>query len=72
MDSKHQDLADVIRRAFQKTGKSIKWLADLSGVPYSSVHGLLVDGRDSTISTASRLCVVLGLELKPTPKKRKR
>lgn len=70
MDGKQQDLADVIRQAFQETGKPITWLAEQSGAPYSSVHGLIVSGRDATISTASRLCAVLGLELRS--KKRRR
>ena len=44
---------------------SILRLAKLSDVAYASVHGALKGTRDPVLATAERLCDVLGLELSP-------
>ena len=59
------DLGSRIQAAFRKSGLSIKQLSERSGCPYASVHGFITADRDITISTASKLCDVLGLELRP-------
>lgn len=57
------ELANAIRAAFQASGWSIKRLADVSGVPYSSCHGFAMGTRDVSTGVASRLCEALGLKL---------
>lgn len=59
------NLAEVIRRTFRKSGMSMKQLSERADVPYASVHGLIQHNRDVTLSTTSRLCGALGLELRP-------
>ena len=36
-----------------------------SGVGYAAIHGFVRGERDLTLATASKLCDVLGLGLKP-------
>ena len=57
-------MANSIRQVFQKSGLSIKALADRSGCPYATAHGFVHGTSDPTLSTANRLCGVLGLELR--------
>ena len=59
------DMAELIRATFRESGLSMKQLAERSGVYYASVHGLIVGGRDPALSTADKICKVLGLELRP-------
>ena len=67
------EFGNVIRAAFTRSGLSIKALADRSGVPYSVTHAVVKGERDPILSTAVRLCRVLGLELRPVQRtKRKR
>ncbi|UCC31268.1 MAG: helix-turn-helix transcriptional regulator [Phycisphaerales bacterium] len=63
------DLADLIRARFRESGLSIKQLAERAGVPYASVHGFTVGTRDPVLSTVSKLCKVLGLELRSKRRK---
>jgi ribosome-binding protein aMBF1 (putative translation factor) len=65
-------MGDVIRAAFQKSGLSIKKLAERSRVPYASVHATIVGERDPLLSTADKLCRVLELELVPKRRKKRR
>ena len=58
------DLADRIRTAFRKSGLSMKQLSERSGVYYSAVHGFIGGTRDPSLSTASKLCKALELELR--------
>jgi len=60
----HDPLSDTIRDAFQQSGMSIKRLATLSGIPYSAAHGIVNATRDPQLTTAAKLCEVLGLELR--------
>lgn len=46
-------------------------LAKRSTVAYAAIHGWVAGTRGLTLGTASRLCVVLGLELGPMKSKRK-
>jgi len=63
--TKQADLAADIRAAFADSGLSRFELARRSGVPYSGVHRFIAGKRDVGLETASKLCDVLGLELKP-------
>ena len=66
------EFGKVIRGAFTKSGLSIKALADQSGVPYSVVYAVVKGDRDPILSTAARLCRVLGLELRPVRSKNRK
>lgn len=59
------EMAKRIRAAFRASGLSMKRLSVQSGVYYSAVHGFIMGTRDPSLSTAARLCKVLGLELRP-------
>ena len=65
MTTPRNEMADLIRQVFRKRGWSIKRLADESGLPYASAHAFILATRDPTLSTAARMCRVLGLELRP-------
>ena len=57
-------MANLIRKRFKQSGLSIKRLSELSGVPYAGCHATIGGTRDPALSTAARLCKVLGLELR--------
>jgi hypothetical protein len=59
------ELGRQIRAAFRRSGLSIKALSVQSGTPYATTHGVVTGTRDPSLSSASRLCRVLGLELRP-------
>ncbi len=61
----HNPMGDLIRATFRKSGLSVNELSHRSGVPYASVHGLIAGTRDPALSTADKICKVLGLELRP-------
>ena len=61
-------MGNVIRQAFKKSGLSILALSKRSGVPYAAVHGLVNGNSDARLTTASKVCAVLGLELRPKRK----
>ncbi len=63
MRGEPNELVDVLLAAFRKSRLSIKGLADRAGVPYASVHGVVAERRDPALSTAAKLCKVLGLRL---------
>ncbi len=54
------------RRAVSESGLSMLQLSKRSGVGYQSVHAFVKHGRQLTLESMSRLCSVLGLELRPT------
>ncbi len=58
-------MGDLIRATFRKSGLSVNELSHRSGVPYASVHGLIAGTRDPALSTADKICKVLGLKLSP-------
>ncbi len=57
------DTADLIRATFRKSGLSMKQLSEQAGCPYASIHGLINSTRDPALSTADKVCKVLGLTL---------
>ena len=66
------DLAAELLAVFGKSGLSRFELARRSGVSYSVVHRFMAVERDITLGTASRLCDVLGVELRTVQVKKKR
>ncbi len=64
------DLAGQIRREIAKAGLNAFQLSNRAGVYYASVHGFLHGDKDPKLSTISKLCGVLDLELRPIRRKR--
>jgi len=62
------DLGETIRQAFAESGMTRFELSKRSGVFYSAIHGFIGSNRDISISSASKLCESLGLELRPVRK----
>jgi len=62
----HDELADQLKAAIDKTGLSMLKVSEGSGLRYQTVHGFLKDGRDIQLSSASKLAMWLGLELRST------
>lgn len=62
------DLAETIRRAMERDGRTLYRLAKDSGVN-SAILGRFIRGeRDLRLETASKLCAILVLELRPKRK----
>ena len=72
MNPRQNNMGEIIRRRFRESELSIKRLSELADVPYASVHGLIQSERDIALSTASKLCAVLGLELQHVGKRKQR
>jgi len=62
------DMRDQLLLAFHKNGISRFEWARQANIGYAAVHGFCSGERDVTLSTASRLADVLGLELRPKRK----
>ncbi len=60
-----KDMHEQIIRAFKASKLSIKALATKAEIPYASAHGMVNRNSDPRISTVSKVCDVLGLELRP-------
>ncbi len=60
---KRIDLRGQLIRAIDASGKSIFALSRESGVGYASLHALMNDGADVTLTTLTKLATVLDLEL---------
>ncbi len=71
MDKNREDLAATILSAYKKTRKTRNELSRRAGVGYPVVHGFVAGHRDIAISTASKLCTVLGLGLRPSRTRKK-
>lgn len=56
-------LGERIRKAFRKSGMSMKQLSDRSGIGYAAIHGFCTGTRDMHLGSASKVCDVLGLTL---------
>ena len=60
------DLATVLRKAIDQDGRSLYAVAKAAGVAYQGLHPFVRGRRQEiNLSTADRLCKVLGLELRP-------
>lgn len=68
-----QNMADIIRRAFEKSGLNMKQLADKAETPYGLTHRFLTrQDAGLNLQTAAKFCAVLGLELQPKKRRRSR
>jgi hypothetical protein len=65
------NLADAIRRAMRRDGRTVYAFARDTALAVSGVQDFMT-GRDLRLSSASKLCKVLGLELRPTKRKKGR
>lgn len=63
-----KDLADTLRKAVDKSGRTLMDLSEKSGVPLSSLSEFM-SGQDMRLKNASKLAHVLKLELKPKSKR---
>ena len=59
------EMGKILREAFRASGLSVRALSIQSGVYYASVHATMNGTRDPSLSTVSKLSAVLGLELRP-------
>lgn len=57
-------MAEALREAIRKSGKSALELSKETGVPQPTISAFLL-GRDMRLSRATKLANYLGLELKP-------
>ena len=60
------DLRQQLRDAMERSGLTRKRIADKTGLSYSMIHGLAEGTRDVRLDSASRIAELLGLELRPT------
>ena len=58
------DLAEQLRKAVADAGLNPYQLAKRAGLPYAVAHGFLAGTRDMQLSSASKVCRLLGLELR--------
>ncbi len=65
------NLGKQLRQAFADSGLSRFELARRAGVSYAIVHRFIGGERDVTLKTASKLCGVLGVALRPAKRTRK-
>ena len=63
----------MIRDAARRSGLSIKAMSDRAAISYAGIYRFLNDeSRTMTLRSASRLIEVLGLELKPVARPKRR
>jgi len=65
-----RDLKQTLKAAALASGRSMNSIAKATGLNYQTVHGFLTADRDITISSASRLAELLGLELRRAPRRK--
>ena len=61
------DMAQTIRKAFERSGLTKNQLSLRSGVGYSPVWKFIEGKQDLTLRSASKICDVLGLRLVAGP-----
>ncbi len=69
---KQIDLGQQLRAAFAESGLSRFELARRAGISYAIVHRFIGGDRNITLGTASKLCQVLGLDLRSVPQQNRR
>jgi predicted transcriptional regulator len=62
-------LGETIRDAIERSGLSLAEVARRAELPYSGLYRFAIYGGDLTLDSATRICAVLGLELRPTGRK---
>lgn len=65
-------MVSTIRKAILQSGLSLYAVAKAAHVPYQSLHRLYNGGDDCRLSTAEKLCRVLGLDLMPVGERKGR
>lgn len=68
----NNEFAELLRKAFERSGLSIRQLSLRSGIAYAACHGLVHAERDITLATASRIADTLGLTLSPVRRRTKK
>jgi len=66
--TKKSVMSAIIRDAIRNSGRSLNQLSRETGITQGMLSRFMRDERTLTISTAERLCTVLGLELGPVKK----
>ena len=67
------ELARIIRAAVERDGRSLYAIAKAAGVTYQAFHPFVRGHReDIALSTADKLCRVLGLVLRPVRRARRK
>jgi transcriptional regulator with XRE-family HTH domain len=67
---KAKTLADAIREAAKRDGRTAYALAQASGLPIPVISRFLSGQRDMYVASADKLCRALGLELRPARRRR--
>jgi hypothetical protein len=65
-----QEISETIRTAIQTSGKRLATIAKKTGVAVSALTEFM-DGADMHVTSASRIAAYLGLELKPSVKRKR-
>ena len=60
-----ETVEQTLRRAARESGLSMLQLSKRSGLRYQTVYGFCTQSRGVTLESASKLCELLGLELRP-------
>ena len=66
------DIETQLQDAARKSGLSMYALSKQSGVRYSAMHGFLTGDRRISLRSAAQLAAVLGLELRPVRRKKRK
>ncbi len=66
------DIEGQLKDAAKRSGLSVNALALQSGLNYAIVHGFVKADRQITLRSAAKLARLLGLELRPARRERRR
>lgn len=69
--TKPTDLAADLKKALSDAGLNPFQVSRRADIPYAAIHGFMTGDRDMFLSTANKLCDLLGLELRPKRPTRK-
>ena len=58
-------MANLLRKAIRKSGKTVNAIAVEAGVPQPVLHRFVKGERDLTLTTVQKLADYFGLELRP-------
>ena len=65
-------MANTIRKAIRQSGLNLYRVAKSARVPYQSLYTFYHSNADCRLSTAEKLCRVLGLDLMPVGERKGR
>ncbi len=63
------DLGEQLKKAIRRSGLTRKQISDQASVGYAAIHGFMAGTRDLTLTSASKIADVVGVELKPRRRK---